>query len=577
MKLNLQKKNVPIAILAFYSLLIICHHIFGYIGHYCSGDLTFAHLAAGIGSGSTDFNNHDVFRWPLIILTTIFYKIFGVNDFSSSLPSILVAITILIVIYQIVKEQNNIVLFIALGIATLSQWNLFYSDKIWPDVYVSLFVILTIYILFKVKYTNKATKNLKQSIIFAMVIIGGLISNASYAVVFPLLIYIAILDIRLKRDIVFWKNTIYAFFGGLVVYFLLILLITGSASVFFRYAIDNSYLNSCAYVNQPALAILKRLAFQVFEMMIYQGMLLGIIFVVAGIIRRDFKDIWLINDPFSFLLASSVVLLFSADLMTLSITGYNILCPDPKNFLFIVPVAAIPASIIINDFFNEKKYAIQIIIALAVITGLSFLMPGQMKWELYVPMLVLFVSIYFIPKDKVNIQVYVAVFFAILMVKPALMIKYAGTVGYHKQKEVAFKQLIDKKEPCYIITDKSQKNLGEYFTGFKNDHPCKFLVYSSFSFDTLKSDRKKYLFYNWYTAYLSGVGDNELPLYAKLDDPKNVLIHRDDKLNISVVELNRVPELSPLFQSLNDFENPKEFWNTNEKNVVFSPRYNDRQ
>ena len=87
------KKQILIFML-FVGVLIL-YHVFGYIGHYGYDDMQYAKLANDFKNGIIDYSDHFSFRTTLLVLTSLSYSIFGVSDFASSLPAILISILIL--------------------------------------------------------------------------------------------------------------------------------------------------------------------------------------------------------------------------------------------------------------------------------------------------------------------------------------------------------------------------------------------------------------------------------------------------------------------------------------------------
>ena len=55
---------------------------------------------------------------------------------------------------------------------------------------------------------------------------------------------------------------------------------------------------------------------------------------------------------------------------------------------------------------------------------------------------------------------------------------------------------------------------------------------------------------NWYSRYLSGMDDQDLPFYATTAENP---VFKDEKLNLSIYELNKIDERKRLFSTENDF------------------------
>ena len=70
-----------------------------------------------------------------------------------------------------------------------------------------------------------------------------------------------------------------------------------------------------------------------------------------------------ISQPHTFLRAFAIVLLLSSNFMTISWTGYNPICLDPRHHLFLIPIAALAAIHFFNSKHSNKKIKLIVLIA----------------------------------------------------------------------------------------------------------------------------------------------------------------------------------------------------------------------
>jgi hypothetical protein len=562
-------------ILLFFVSALILHHIFGYIGHYGYDDLEYARLAGNFTHGIIDFNNHYSYRLSLILLTALSYSLFGVSDFASSLPSLIITISILLLVFFTLKNYGNLTLMAGLALTAFSRWFIFYSDKLMPDIYLAFSVTLSLFILHKYKFGSKEQQPVLYSFLFTLSLFFGFLAKETIVLILPLLVYFVITDFINRRDIKFW---IYSFISGFIFlfsYFLIIRILTGDFSKRFEAIAQNTYLNLCSYDKQPFRELLKRITYGFFNLLISGEMFIGYIFVIAFLIQKKFKRILNIDNSFSFYLVSAVILILSSNFMSISLTSYSPMCLDPRHYLFLIPIVSIPAAIIITDYVKTKQNDILILITLITVTTIAFL---QIKssWKLYLLLTILFGLYYLIRKNDKFQQVFIFAFVLSLMAVPLNMVRYAKKVHYQKQKEIAYKYFLNRNQNCYIITDAVQKNLGTYYTGFYEKSNCKFINFNEFIPDTLVNE-KIFLFLNGYTQKLAGLDYNDLPFYAKIVDPVNVLIYENTDLGVSIYEMNKikVPSITgtELYNSFNDFEQKVPFWDTNDTNISGETKY----
>lgn len=572
MKMN-RTNVISVAILLIHIVVIILYHVFGYIGHYGYDDIQYAKLSSDLINGQIDYNDHFVYRTPVILLTALSYLVFGINDLASSLPSLFITIGILICIFFLLKEKGNIPLIIGLSLTTFSNWFIFYSDKLMPDIYVAFFVILSLFILHSYKFKTAKKKPFLYASLFSLALFFGFLSKGTIVLILPLLLYYLIVDILCKRDIRFWVYTLFTGLAFLVIYFFIIWLLTGDFFKRFDAITSNSYLNLCSYDQQSWKVLLKRITIDFFMLMIHQGMITGFIFVLAFLLRRNTFSYYKLDDSFSFFLISALILFLSSNFMTISISSYSPMCLDPRHYLFLIPVVAVPASLIITGFIKEKKYAFQIIGILLLIAAIAFVTKNSSCWKLYLPLTLLF-GIYFFIKDSNKYRtVFILGFIFILAIIPFDMIRYAQKVNYPEQREIINQHILSINEDCYIITDEVQNRLGNYYCGFNNNSNIHFLSYHQFDIDSLDMNKRKILYLNNYTCNLSGYDFNDLPYYAQIIDTANILLFADKELGISIYEMNTLSDPSStgilLLESSASFEHGVlPHWNINDNELV---------
>lgn len=555
-------------ILLFSFIVTILYHHFAYIGHYGYDDMTYASLANNLNHHVTDFNDHYSYRWPTIFLTAFFYKIFGVCDMASSLPAILVTFLILTIVFQILKNENLLVLSIGLAFTLLNQWSIFNSDKLMPDIYVVLFVSFSFYVIYRYKYIRKKNP-LFHAIFFALGMLLGFMSKEIVLLIIPVLLYLFLTDLFLKRDVKFWMYSIASGLVALVLYFLLIWLLTGSPFKRFEAIFGNSYLNMCSYDKQPLIFLLKRVFYEFFLMMIQQGMLTGIVFAIAYIAGKNIKKTMQFHDSVSFFAVSAFLLLLSSNFMSISFTAYVPMCLDVRHYLFIIPIAAIPASHVLFSFFEKKYYAVQICILLVFLTVVSYFFAGNSFRDLYVPLLILLVISLFLPARFKLSFLFTVIFIFILMVLPYRMVQYAENVKYQRQKDIVHDFFIANNRNCYVLTDDVQRRLGAYYGGFNPDCKCTFLMMNDCDIYTLDPNKKKYLLLNGYTRSLSKLEDSDLPYYAKNIDASNKLLFSDKDMNFYIWELIEFKQnkSSNILHTFNGFEKSERYWLQKSENI----------
>ena len=87
----MKKYNIKLSFFLLLIIVIVFNHFFGYVGHYGWDDMEYARLAKDWADGNFDLSlNHFTYRWTIIGFTGLSYKFFGMSDFASALPSMIV-------------------------------------------------------------------------------------------------------------------------------------------------------------------------------------------------------------------------------------------------------------------------------------------------------------------------------------------------------------------------------------------------------------------------------------------------------------------------------------------------------
>jgi len=538
-------------------LVAVFHHFFGYLGHYGFDDMEYAHAAARLAHGEFDAGNHYSFRLTLVGLTALSYKLFGINDWASALPPLIFFIGTLALVYRILKDESGSIFTIGLALFSFNNWTFFYSDKLMPDVAVTFFAFLFCYIIYSYKYLPRKMSELAFSFLAALALFLCFNSKETVVLLAPLVVWLMVTDLVQKRYGRFWLQFVGFSLLLLVGYLVVCQLIFGNAATRFNAIVANSYLNSCSYDQQPFSETLKRITFGLAKLFLTQDMLLGFLVVLLAFFFVPVRQLLKLADRKSFFIVSSVVLMFSANFMSISVTSYIPMCPDPRHYLFIVPVVAVAAALILNDYLRVFRFRIGFFVFVLIAFGFSLFLKSVSGYHLYLPVLVAIGCIVFV-RNQIQVQrIFAILLLVALLFQSADMFIYARNVNYRKQKKIVQRELIDKNQPCVVITDEVQKRLGNYYSGFSPEATCRFINYAEADTFHFQKNVKKLLLNNWYTRYLSGMDDQDMPYYATI--ARNP-IFKDEKLNLSIFELNKIDQQKPIFSSENDFETAKPNW-----------------
>ncbi len=566
-------------IFLFFLFVLFIHHFYGYIGHFGYDDMLYAKLSAEALRGVFDFENHFTFRFPIILMTAISYKLLGISDMSSAIPPLIISSLTLFIVYLMLRDEKKEILASALALTLCSKWFLIYSDKLMPDIYVSFGILAALATFYFFRYKSDFKKPFWYSILFVLSLLFAFSSKGTVILILPVLMYYFIFDLIYKRFFKFW---IFSILNGILflgLYFVTIKCLTGSFLKRFDAIAQNSYINPCSYELQPAEVLIERVTYEFVNMSIYQGLILGFLFILAGFMSGSIGKYLKLSSPIGFLLTTGILMFFSSNFMSISLSGYSPMCVDPRHFLFVVPIFAMGASFVIDAFVREAKGGLSIMLILAIVSGVAYFLPDYSFYTTYLPMTILFLVYYFVSNKEKWAAYFYGFFVLICLMVPLNLIWDAQERDYDGRKKFVYEHIINDSNPKYVITNDVQRRLGKYYTGFQKNHPVQFLEFNTFkkTSSDLDASIPKYLLINWYTEYLSGLDYNSLPPYAKDKIGTFPLIAKDDNLGIQLYDISelRLPG-DTIFTAFNDFEGYNSFWSVGEEAVVEDSSYSGK-
>ena len=560
-------------VFVFFCFLIIVHHFVGYLGHFGYDDMHYARLAHDLNLGQFNPHDHFSFRITLLGLTSLSYRLFGINDFASSLPSMLAFITTLFLIFIVLKKEKPVIVAIGLSFFSLNLWGLFYSDKLMPDAFVTFFTFLSIFFIYIYKFRKRTFSVFVYAFAAALALFLGFNTKGNIILVFPLLAYFFIVDLVLKRDIKFWLLFIGSSILLLFIYFVFYHFVLGNAFARFQAIIQNSYLNQCSYSEQPFMVTLKRIAYQLLLLFISHALITGFLFIFASPKHLFSKNTFLFTTKTGFFILSAVVLLLSSNFMTISATGYSPMCLDPRHFLFIVPITGIAATLLIKDNIQHLNFIVYSIVLTIIVFVFALVIKSNTAWLLYLPLIVVLILSSLFRKTRFNYIIFSILFFIALSINLVQMAMYAHKVNFRKQEKTFKETILALDKPALVLTNTVQRNLANYLNKF-NEPGIEVLSYDDFNQNEHTDNVTIYLFKNYYTRYLSSLSDQQLPYYARVTEGYEKL-YLDKTLDIQFFKIDTLTNTRTILEEKNDFEGNNNKWTNSQSNnkIVYSGNY----
>ncbi|MCP4522181.1 MAG: hypothetical protein GY827_10900 [Cytophagales bacterium] len=315
-------------VLAIAILFLVVYHIISFQGYYGYDDLDYVQFAQKMIDGNFHFTKETFSaRIVPVSLLALSFLCFGINDFSTTLPSILITISSLIILFYWVKEKKVEQIIFVLFFFVTDFYTLSFGGKVYPDVFVTFSALGIAWVMFQSKQSAFA-----RSFCVILFLWVGILSKLTILFVgFPMLFFL-ISDICQKKNVQFWMTLTSLVFITTTIYLGIYFYLTGNALYRFHNISSNYYSTVCSYYELPKEVLIARLTYQPIFMFIGSGMIMAIMGGVASFFSSIKKPIT------TFFL----IYLLTYYFMSTSYRYYLPMCTvEARHFLPLIPSASL--------------------------------------------------------------------------------------------------------------------------------------------------------------------------------------------------------------------------------------------
>lgn len=478
-------------ILAGFLLLMLIHLLLVFCGFYGGDDINFARYAANAanhGINITPATDQFQLRWITVYSTAVFYKLFGMTAFTSSLSSFFSFIGCGIILYKILKESSLKVYLLSMTLFFFSQSIIFYSHRLLADPAVC-FAALWMYYSYRRYYFNDQHA-FRYALYFATALLIAIMAKETIVIIIPLFALFFFKDVIQKKRVIFWKYA--ASLSVLFVFLYLLYFKITTGDFLYRYHVlqSKSYLSDCSYDHLPFIYTLKRIGYELWNAMLLNGDLLIYIPAAAALFYR--KKIGLAApDAIAFF-----ILLLSANFMSISFTHYVPLCYDPRHFIFLIPFAAICGGTMLHAYFKEPKRFILLPLMMVITAIAIFAVHGGNTKYLYLLFAALLAGAYFatfIFKEKSLSRIFTTAFFILFSLNYFIGFIKPMYPFYKDQKKMIETHFADKNQHATVYSaNEVSGELNEFFLKFNTGN----IVFKPIDSAKVNNEESVYLMIN---------------------------------------------------------------------------------
>ena len=323
--------------IVFLSLVFLVHHFCFFYGHFGYDDMHYARLSHNLLNGNWDMSDHYSHRLSVISLTALSYSIFGITDFASGFFPLCMSLAICLMILHALNRYELLIQLIGLSLYFIYQWNLFYSDKLMADIFVSFFMTLAYYI--RLQAITGRLNDKSSGILFVLALFCAFFAKGTFVLLLPLFLFVLFSDITNQRLQSFWKCAIVTTAILSAIYLSWNYFMFDNPLIRLEMIERGSYINECSYSYYGLDRIIKRLTTDFTSFLIKERFYIYL--VVIAIIVFFHKITQHTRELNRIDLLTVIIVFLSMNFMTISFSDYNPFCLDPRHFMMAIPILAI--------------------------------------------------------------------------------------------------------------------------------------------------------------------------------------------------------------------------------------------
>nr|WP_256534353.1 glycosyltransferase family 39 protein [Lewinella sp. JB7] len=374
--------------------------------------------------GDFDVTNPYSYRILPLLLIGLSYWLLGVTDLASALPAMGCSALILYTLYRLFRQEAWWKLLLAITLYFGMKWNLFYSDKLMPDIFVSTFAFVA-WALYE-RSRSREIHRVRYGLLAGFALFLAFNAKGTVILLIPVFL-IYVIDDVLRGRTAYWRGLVVSSSTLLIAYFIVCWLLTGSPVTRFTAISSSHYLNPCSYDSLPWSAMVDRLTRGYGQLLTDAGLWVHLFVAGATLVLLGRQSAG--RQPPLFYPITVIVSLLAINFMTISLTSYNPVCLDPRHILLFSPILAVCTVRSLEFIFRRNR----------INTG------------------------------SVSFRIGLGLLIVALLWTSVEQALYGRTLGYAAVKD-AYRELIDGTagETVYYGSEVT-KNLGRYFSAFETD------------------------------------------------------------------------------------------------------------
>lgn len=477
-----QDLNIGISNFIFILILVfvILFYFLAFGGLVLSDDYSYAEYAFQIMNGTFEFNR-DIFshRLGMILPTSILYYFFGVNDVTTTLWALLCYLGTACLMYKVFYSYRLIAIW-ALVISSLNFYPIYFSNKLFPDVVVSFFMLASVMVVYR--FRGRTIGKVWVALAFSLSFFVGFLTKETILYLLPFYAFVLVHDLLKEKHYVFWLLSLGMLIGIGVIYFGMYYYYERDFFYRFRIIQEGHYPFGYSYFDKSFTQLLARISYEPLMMFISSELFIPFALALPVMLNLRVRDFYDLDNKEKFFGFLSLMLLLMYWFGSTSYLFYNPLSLNPRMFIMMVAPLSIVAGISLSQLPSNRSRSILYAFLFFGAAAIAYFKhaPHALGIYLLLGCLFLFIrSIYSWERHKELLLVWGIIL--VLLVHPVYVILKTDRRNFKDQKEIINANLNVKAEKTVVITDPLVKLCVLYFYKFVPNEKYTYLSYKEIS------------------------------------------------------------------------------------------------
>ncbi len=413
----------------------------------------------------------------VFVPTALFYWLWGVNAYTTSLWPLCCSLGTLMVVYFTFRREHPVAANWAMVFFGFYYFQLNTVTYLYPDNILLFLTLCCLIVLYQArKQLASSTKEVLYGICFVILNLMAFLTKETIVYALPFYLIIFLYQLNRGENRRFWVTSVLTGTLLLSIYFLMYEVFAGNAFQRFQdIETAGRYVTGEEYFAKRSSVLLSRLTYKPFLFFAGSGLAVPIGFAVAATILGGRNSSFALNNSLGFWSIASLSMLFCIWFGSVSLHYYKPMYLQPRMFHPMLPAFCIVAGLAVEQIWTQRR----LYLILALLFLLCAYVAGGSMWAIYLP-LTFFFLIFFIAKKPIPFFLGLTAVAIATSIRPIYFIFKPTVFYYTDQKAIIDKHLRHPSGNYVVLTDSAMLVKYDFFYGYQTPKNYDYQRYSAF-------------------------------------------------------------------------------------------------